>query len=293
MKRSDWNILICVLGCAVLVSCGAPGVPIPPSLGTGQAGHRSARGAQGRQGVPGLDRALQDRRPPVRAPSGSHPRLPQPECARGRLQESGGGIPAAPFPVAAVSARQTRPPRKLKPATPICCRRRCKSKIPPARSPTRCQCRTKADAAPDCPTRCRFRPRRRCPRQVISAAELKNDGVLLSWDCPPAPAASAEITYKLRIYRREQGKQTGDQSQRCQPPGLFPSPTVSALPEFLDQTFEWEKHYDYRATVVTVVSGPGKPEVEVEGDDTPAVQVFAHDVFPRPCPPACRRFSRV
>ena len=32
MKRSDWNILICVLGCAVLVSCGAPGVPIPPSL---------------------------------------------------------------------------------------------------------------------------------------------------------------------------------------------------------------------------------------------------------------------
>ena len=32
MKRSDWNILICVLGSAVLVSCGAPGVPIPPAL---------------------------------------------------------------------------------------------------------------------------------------------------------------------------------------------------------------------------------------------------------------------
>jgi hypothetical protein len=32
MKRSDWNILICVLGCAVYVSCGAPGIPIPPSL---------------------------------------------------------------------------------------------------------------------------------------------------------------------------------------------------------------------------------------------------------------------
>src|SRR5450755_4727206 len=32
MKRSAWNILIGVLGSAVLVSCGAPGVPIPPAL---------------------------------------------------------------------------------------------------------------------------------------------------------------------------------------------------------------------------------------------------------------------
>ena len=32
MKRSGWNILICVLGYAVLVSCGDPGVPIPPRL---------------------------------------------------------------------------------------------------------------------------------------------------------------------------------------------------------------------------------------------------------------------
>ena len=32
MKRSDWKILISVLGSAVLVSCGAPGVPIPPAL---------------------------------------------------------------------------------------------------------------------------------------------------------------------------------------------------------------------------------------------------------------------
>ena len=31
MKRSDWNILICVLGSAVLVSCGATGAPIPPT----------------------------------------------------------------------------------------------------------------------------------------------------------------------------------------------------------------------------------------------------------------------
>ena len=38
-------------------------------------------------------------------------------------------------------------------------------------------------------------------------AEVESDGVLLSWDCPPALAASGVITHKIRIYRREQGKQ--------------------------------------------------------------------------------------
>ena len=32
MKRSNWCILVCMLGSAVLVSCGYPGVPIPPAL---------------------------------------------------------------------------------------------------------------------------------------------------------------------------------------------------------------------------------------------------------------------
>jgi fibronectin type 3 domain-containing protein len=36
--------------------------------------------------------------------------------------------------------------------------------------------------------------------------------------------------------------------------------------------------------MVTVAAAPGKPEVEVEGDDTPAVQIFAHDVFPPAVP---------
>ena len=69
-----------------------------------------------------------------------------------------------------------------------------------------------------------------------------------------------------------------------QPASQTPQPHARELPEFLDQTFEWEKRYDYRATVVTVVSAPGRPEVEVEGDDTPATSVFAHDVFPPAVP---------
>jgi hypothetical protein len=52
----------------------------------------------------------------------------------------------------------------------------------------------------------------------------------------------------------------------------------------LDGNFEWEKTYEYRANVVTVITQPDKPEIEVEGDDTPAIEVFAHDVFPPATP---------
>ena len=116
-------------------------------------------------------------------------------------------------------------------------------------------------------------------------AEVKSDGVLLSWDCPAGRGSLDAIDVQSAHLSPRAGKADGDQSQRRQPcrtvRGLQP---VSRSPEFLDQTFEWEKHYDYRATVVTVVAEPGKPEVEVEGDDTPSVAVFAHDIFPPAVP---------
>src|SRR5207247_8896171 len=54
--------------------------------------------------------------------------------------------------------------------------------------------------------------------------------------------------------------------------------------ELLDQSFEWEQTYSYRATVVTVVSVSAKPEMQVEGDDCAAVKIFAHDVYPPAVP---------
>jgi hypothetical protein len=56
------------------------------------------------------------------------------------------------------------------------------------------------------------------------------------------------------------------------------------MASFLDQTFEWEKTYFYREAVVSVVATAGKPALEVEGDDTPELKVFAHDVFPPAVP---------
>jgi hypothetical protein len=115
-------------------------------------------------------------------------------------------------------------------------------------------------------------------------ADVKRDGVLLSWDCPPAPAASDAIAHKMRIYRGEQGKQADAKVTDANLTDCAQTQPTSQVSEFLDQTLEWEKHYDYRGTVVTIVSQPGNLEVEVEGDDTPAIAVFAHDVFPPATP---------
>ena len=64
-------------------------------------------------------------------------------------------------------------------------------------------------------------------------AEVESDGVLLSWDCPPALAASGVITHKIRIYRREQGKQTDAKVSDVELDGLFADYIRSARKGFL------------------------------------------------------------
>jgi hypothetical protein len=99
-------------------------------------------------------------------------------------------------------------------------------------------------------------------------------GVQISWQCPARFTVSPlGIEDRLRIYRRLEGSQADtkvaeDDLTNCE------------LRHILDQTFDWEKTYFYRAAVVSVVKDTGKPDIEIESDDTPAVRVFAHDVFP-------------
>jgi hypothetical protein len=48
---------------------------------------------------------------------------------------------------------------------------------------------------------------------------------------------------------------------------------------FDDRSFEWEKTYVYRVVAMTAVSLPDGAVVDVKGDPSPEVSVFAHDVF--------------
>ena len=120
------------------------------------------------------------------------------------------------------------------------------------------------------------------------SARVTAAGVLLSWTCPPATSGDiANLDYRLRIYRRQEkagsDSQVGEVALRDCWRAASPDEEHSAT-QFLDTAFEWEKTYSYRATVVTVVRRPGQPEIQVEGDDTPSVGVFTHDVFPPSVP---------
>jgi hypothetical protein len=114
-------------------------------------------------------------------------------------------------------------------------------------------------------------------------ARTTSKGVVISWAC----AAAAEVRpggakYLFRIYRREDGK-TGE-TRIVQLDATGCAGEAGDQTSFLDQSFEWEKIYSYRGTVVSVVEAAGKTSVEVEGEDTPEVKVFAHDIFPPAVP---------
>jgi hypothetical protein len=108
-------------------------------------------------------------------------------------------------------------------------------------------------------------------------AQVATEGVVLSWTGIPNVPATPELRYVYRVYRRPEGTNTDAIV------GEVPLDASSAT-QLVDHTFEWEKTYFYRATVVTVIQEERKPETQFEGDDTPAVKVFAHDIFPPDVP---------
>jgi len=106
--------------------------------------------------------------------------------------------------------------------------------------------------------------------------QVTAEGVVLSWTAIPHGPEAPESRHAYRVYRRLEGAETdavvGD------------APLDAPATQLVDHSFEWEKTYLYRATTVTRIHEEGKPEAQFEGDDTPAVKVFAHDVFPPAVP---------
>jgi hypothetical protein len=116
-------------------------------------------------------------------------------------------------------------------------------------------------------------------------AEIAADGVRISWMCPSAFSPTLDrVQYQVRVYRRAEDSQTDN---KVAEPDLM----NCHEPQALDQTFEWEKTYYYRASVVTIIPKTDQPNIEIEGDDTPLVEVFAHDVFPPGVPSGLQAVS--
>jgi hypothetical protein len=107
-------------------------------------------------------------------------------------------------------------------------------------------------------------------------AQLTPEGVVLTWsgstDTPEVP----QISHHYRVYRQE----TGGGNETL----VGAAPMEQGQVRMVDHTFEWEKTFLYWATIVSVVEQSGSPEIEVEGEDTARIRVFAHDIFPPSVP---------
>jgi hypothetical protein len=107
-------------------------------------------------------------------------------------------------------------------------------------------------------------------------ARVTSQGVVLSWTSNLSADSSQPVHYLYRVYRRAEG------SPQQTLAGELPA-TEQNL-NLTDSSIEWEKTYEYHAETVTVVAQENKPEVKIEGDDSPQIKVFAHDVFPPAVP---------
>lgn len=109
------------------------------------------------------------------------------------------------------------------------------------------------------------------------AWEVTAQGVVLTWAGDSPASAASRFRYVYRIYRR------AEDGQRGLVVGELPV-TGAAKMVFNDANIEWEQTYYYRANVTTMAVAEGGAEVQVEGDDTAEIKVFAHDVFPPAVP---------
>jgi hypothetical protein len=107
-------------------------------------------------------------------------------------------------------------------------------------------------------------------------AQITAEGVVLSWNRMSQPAETTGLRHVYRVYRRLEGGNTDTVV------GEVPL-DESSTTQLVDHSFEWEKTYFYRATVVALIQVDGN-QTQFEGDDTPAVNVFAHDIFPPAVP---------
>jgi hypothetical protein len=131
-------------------------------------------------------------------------------------------------------------------------------------------------AGPSNPVRVRLVRTLPPPRDF--GARVTSQGIVLSWTgALPAASSMPEVHYVYRVHRRTEGSLRPTLVGEL-PAGSEPSFTLT------DSNIEWEKNYDYDAETVTEIAQENKPPLEVEGNDSPEINIFAHDVFPPSVP---------
>jgi hypothetical protein len=112
------------------------------------------------------------------------------------------------------------------------------------------------------------------------SAEVTGQGVVLTWRSALVEFANPNpVSFVYRVYRRAEGG-------KANLVGEVPALGKMNL-SLTDSSIEWEQTYYYHVEAVTKIAGDNtadRKKIEVEGDDSAEVKVFAHDVFPPAVP---------
>ena len=136
--------------------------------------------------------------------------------------------------------------------------------------------RTSAARPPDCPTRSRTWLAPTAPPPTGFHATLDAQGPLLQWNVAAPPRLLRHLLPPAHLPARPRQERICDGRASC--------PTALGEDEARDSEFEWEQEYDYKIAAVTVLAVPGKPVMEVEGDDSNLVHLRVHERFPPAVP---------
>jgi hypothetical protein len=109
------------------------------------------------------------------------------------------------------------------------------------------------------------------PPSKLSANPVPT-GIMISWEpSGPVPNANTQTQYAYKVMRRLQGAKD--------PVVVTQVKADDAANSFTDTGIEWEKSYLYWIVPVTLWQDENR-KGEIEGDDSPLVDVLAHDSFP-------------
>ncbi len=107
-------------------------------------------------------------------------------------------------------------------------------------------------------------------------AEVTADAVVFSWQAPETLPGAANLRFSYRVFRKPANAPDYTLIQEL--------PAKAGAETVRDRSFEWEHAYDYKMTSVTWVQFAGGEQMEFEGDDSPTLHIFPHDIFPPATP---------
>ena len=115
-------------------------------------------------------------------------------------------------------------------------------------------------------------------------AKVVPEGVSITWIRSKPQERPSQLTaqYAWRLKRRL--KEAEAKSGASKPVVVAQLESGNQDGAFVDKSIEWEKQYEYWVTPVTLWQAAGGEKGEVEGDDSSIVTVTARDIFPPAAP---------